>query len=272
MIAALLKDDAFLADVALHRNGPSLWWLGQSGWLVMHQGEGLLIDPYLSDSLTRKYAGTAKPHVRMSERVADPGRLRDIVAVTSSHNHTDHLDAETIWPVFAANNGMKLIVAEENRAFAAERLKCPLEWPVGLRHGEETAVGSFWFRAVPAAHEELSPAYMGLLIRFGGITLYHPGDCVPFEGLAGHLAGSSIDIALLPINGRLPERGVAGNFWGREAAALARQIGARLAVPMHYDMFEFNTVTPDEFAECCRELAQPFKILRAGERLDVSGR
>lgn len=34
------------------------------------------------------------------------------------------------------------------------------------------------------------------------------------------------DIALMPINGRLPERRVTGNFWGREAAGFARAIGA----------------------------------------------
>ena len=50
----------------------------------------LLLDPYLSDSLTRKYAATDKPHVRMTELVIDPARLDFIDAVTSSHNHTDH--------------------------------------------------------------------------------------------------------------------------------------------------------------------------------------
>ena len=67
MIATLLKDDAFLADV---RRAPvdefvvHLWWLGQSGFLVKCANRYLLIDPYLSDSLTKKYANTDKPHVR----------------------------------------------------------------------------------------------------------------------------------------------------------------------------------------------------------------
>ena len=55
--------------------------------------------PYLSDSLTAKYAGTDKPHVRMTERAIDPARLDFIDVVTSSHNHTDHLDHETLWPL-----------------------------------------------------------------------------------------------------------------------------------------------------------------------------
>jgi L-ascorbate metabolism protein UlaG (beta-lactamase superfamily) len=71
---------------------------------------------------------------------------------------------------------------------------------------------------------------------------------------------------LLPINGRAPERRVAGNLWGREAAQLAKAIGARMAIPCHYEMFEFNTATPEEFVAECQHLEQPYRVLRAGER------
>jgi L-ascorbate metabolism protein UlaG (beta-lactamase superfamily) len=79
-----------------------------------------------------------------------------------------------------------------------------------------------------------------------------------------------IDVALLPINGSLPERRVAGNLWGREAAQLAQDIGARCVIPCHYDMFEFNTVSPMEFIETCRALGQPHRILQAGESWNSS--
>src|SRR5947209_9827599 len=99
ILAAMLKpwqkDADFLADVAETRGNTQhlrLWWLGQSGFLLQLQGRHLLLDPYLSDSLTRKYASTSKPHVRMTERVVAPEQLDFIDVTTSSHNHTDHLD------------------------------------------------------------------------------------------------------------------------------------------------------------------------------------
>src|SRR5215213_1728986 len=98
MIEPFLSDDAFLADVerARAQSGRlNIWWLGQSGFLIQWDGKHVLFDPYLSDSLTKKYAATDKPHVRMSERVIDPARLDFVDVVTSSHNHTDHLDGET---------------------------------------------------------------------------------------------------------------------------------------------------------------------------------
>ena len=59
MIRPVLSDDALLADMRAsdRRDGNfRLWWLGQSGFLLQWQGVHVLLDPYLSDSLTRKYS------------------------------------------------------------------------------------------------------------------------------------------------------------------------------------------------------------------------
>jgi len=269
VIVPFQKDDVFLADVSAHRDGPALWWLGQSGFLVMFRGAGLVIDPYLSDSLTRKYANTGKPHVRMSERVVDPARITGIVAASSSHNHTDHLDAETLNPLRAANPQMHLVIPEANRVFVAERLGCDPAWPKGLADGQTAKVGPFLFRGVASAHEHLDPSFLGYIIEFGGYRIYHPGDSVVYDGLVEKLRPYPADVALLPINGSAPARRVPGNMWGREAAQLARDAGAWMAVPMHYLLFEFNSVEPDEFVTECERLGQTYRVLRLGERLDV---
>jgi hypothetical protein len=36
-------------------------------------------------------------------------------------------------------------------------------------------------------------------------------------------------------------------------------------------MFDFNTASPDEFAAAARELGQPIRTLRAGERFSWGG-
>src|SRR5579872_1083856 len=155
MIQPVRSDEAFLADVS--RGDFQLWWLGQSGFLVQFHGRHLLIDPYLSDSLTKKYAATDKPHVRMTERVIAPERLDFIDVVTSSHNHTDHLDAETLIPLIRANPRLKLIIPEANRTFVADRLSIGPGRPIGLSDGASARVAGFHFTAIPSAHEELGP-------------------------------------------------------------------------------------------------------------------
>lgn len=272
MIQPVLQNDAFLADVAAARRDLRgdrvfLWWVGQSGFLVCHAGECLIFDPYLSDSLTRKYAATDKPHVRMTAQVVDPARLDFLTAVTASHNHTDHLDADTLTPLLAANPATKLVLPEVNVPFAAARLGLTTAArfvPVG--ENGRVDVGPFTFESVPAAHEHLSPEFAGFVATVGRFRIYHSGDTVLYPGMEARLKALRIDLALLPINGSAPERRVAGNLNGIEAAQLAHAIGARWVVPCHYEMFEFNTASPDAFAAECRRLNRPHAVLRAGER------
>jgi L-ascorbate metabolism protein UlaG (beta-lactamase superfamily) len=280
-----LQDAAFLADVAAARLEPDslhIWWLGQSGFLVQWQGHHLLLDPYLSDSLTRKYAETDKPHVRMTERVVYPGDLDFVDVVTSSHNHTDHLDAETLLPLMAANPHLQILVPAANRTFAAKRLGCDELLLLPIDDGEEVELRDFRIFAVPAAHEQIERDELGRSKHLGYVvaclrpgkyeaewTIYHSGDTLLYDGIVEGLFGLGVDVALLPINGRAPERRVAGNLDGREAAELARAFGAMLAIPCHYDMFAFNTATPDLFVATCERLGQEYKVLRNGERVSL---
>jgi len=277
VIASALTDDAWLRDVAQARGqaGLRLWWLGQSGFLLQWSGGHALLDPYLSDSLTRKYAGTDRPHVRMTARLVAPERLSFIDVVTSSHNHTDHLDGETLVPVLRANPRAGLVIPEANRDFVAERLGIPPTMPVGVDDGATVEVGGLTFTGIAAAHEDVERdaqgrcRFLGYVVRLGPWTVYHSGDTLLYEGLADRLRPWRVDVALLPINGRAPERRVAGNLDGPQAARLAHAIGARLVIPCHYEMFEFNTASPDAFLVECRRLGQPHAVLRCGERWDA---
>ena len=279
MIEPVLRDDALLADVRSPQPAPDhfrLWWLGQSGFLVQWRGRHLLIDPYLSDSLTRKYSATDKPHVRMTARAIAPERLDFIDAATSSHNHTDHLDGETLGPLLRVNPGLQLIFPEANREFVAQRLGTDPGFGTGLDDGVSADAAGFRFTGVPSAHETVERdekgrcRFLGYIIQFGRWTVYHSGDTVLYAGMAERLKQWPVDVALLPVNGAAPERRVAGNLNGREAAELAHAAGARLVIPCHYEMFEFNTASPDEFAAHARRLGQRYQILRCGERWDSS--
>ena len=104
------------------------------------------------------------------------------------------------------------------------------------------------------------------MAKLGPWTLYHSGDTIPYEGMEEILKQWSINVALLPINGRLPERRVAGNLWGREAARLAKSISVGIVIPCHYEMFEFNTENPDEFETECQALGQAHQTLKTGQR------
>lgn len=279
MLKPVQKDAAFLADVSQHRTDSEslhLWWLGQSGFLVSWGGSTLVLDPYLSDSLTIKYADTEMPHTRITEQVVDPGQLDFVDVVTSSHNHTDHLDAATLLPLINANPAITVIVPEANRAYAADKLNVAPDRLTTARVGMPVEAAGFRFHAVPAAHTELDQddnghhRYVGYVIEAGPWTLYHSGDTIWYDGIVETLTQWQIDIALLPINGNRPELGVAGNLNGEEAVRLGREVGMGLIIPCHYDMFEFNTASPDAFIAAAEAASQPYRVLRNGEHYVAS--
>ena len=159
------------------------------------------------------------------------------------------------------------MIPEANRAFVAERLRHRPGVAAGLIDGASR-------RVRPGSASPPSPSPTRRSTPTGPVAtttsatsspsapflLFHSGDAVPYEGMADELlrlaAGRPLDVALLPINGRLPERRVPGNFWGDEAATFAHDVGARLVVPMHYEMFAFNTETPELFVATA-ETARP---------------
>ena len=228
--------------------GTHIWWLGQSGFLIGHEGRHLLVDPYLSDSLTAKYEGTETPHVRMHPRVVAPEQLAFVDVVLSTHGHTDHLDGETLRAI-----GAPLVAPAGIVELARERSGGEV---TAISEGETIEVGGFRVEAVPALH--YGGHCVGFVIEAGPRRLYHSGDTSWIDpGVRG------VDVAFLPINGKL------GNLDGPEAARLAQTVDAALAVPCHYDMFEFNTASPDAFVAECERLGQAYRVLRLGERLTL---
>ena len=274
LIPAVKKNGSLISEMDSFINDETnfyLWWLGQSGYLLQWKGKRVLIDPYLSDSLTKKYLTTDKPHTRMSELVVDPELLKGISVVTSSHNHTDHLDAETLVPVLKNNPAIKFIIPEANRNFVAKRVNCAVDFPVGLNDGKMVTVDGFTFRGIPAKHNQIERdengncRFMGYVIEFGNYKIYHSGDTLWFDEMIELLSPFNVDVAILPINGNKPERKVAGNLDCKEAASLAKAIHAKTVIPCHYNMFVFNTADANDFAKEAVAIMQPYTILHGGE-------
>jgi L-ascorbate metabolism protein UlaG (beta-lactamase superfamily) len=267
------KDAVLLDDILSFKSDQAfkVWWLAQSGFLIKWQGKYLLFDPYLSNSLSLKYQYTDKPHVRMSELAINPASLNFVDIVTSSHNHTDHLDADTLVPLLKNNSDVMFVIPEANRLFVTDRIGCEENFPSGLNDGQTIEHKGFKITGLPAAHNTVERdenglcKFMGYLVQFDNYAVYHSGDTLWFDGLDELLKPYHVDIAFLPINGNKPERRVAGNLNAEEAALLGKAIGARLVIPHHYHLFEFNSEDPVRFEEQCREHGVKFKALEIGE-------
>ncbi len=89
-----------------------LWWLGQAGFAFRAGGFCGMIDPYLSDALGAKYAGTEKPHARMMPSPIAPEAARSLGVVLCSHAHSDHMDPGSLGAIARNNPGCLFVVPE----------------------------------------------------------------------------------------------------------------------------------------------------------------
>lgn len=235
-------------------NKPSLYWLGQAGFLLRYAKRSILIDPYLSNSLEKKYHGTALPHDRMMAAPITVDELGKIDLVLCTHHHTDHMDPETLAPLAKLNANLKFVVPAASLEEAQRRIEIGPSRLIGaeanmlLRPFNDLSI-----LPTRAAHEQLScdslgrHRFLGYSLEFAGLRLFHSGDCIPFPGQEEELKSLNADLALLPVNGRsqwLSDQGIAGNMNVDEARALCVSCGIPSFVAHHYGMFAFNSVAP----------------------------
>ena len=246
-------------------------WLGQAGFLLRWGDVRLAIDPYLSDSLAVKYRGTRFPHRRMMPLPIAPWDVKPLDAVFCTHSHSDHMDPDTLAPLAAANPACRIVVPRSARGTALER-GVPAERLIAADAGESgTLSGGVCWYALASAHEQLATdaagqqRFLGYVIEFGGLRIYHSGDCVPYPGLAAELRRRAVHVAILPVNGRDAQRtaaGIPGNFTFDEAVELCRQAGIDSLLVCHFGMFDFNTVDEAWLDERIAALARPPQCVR----------
>lgn len=218
----------------------NITWLGQSGYILDHKGDRVIVDPYLSDIVY------VKQNIR---RLVPPPVTVDKLApnyILISHDHLDHFDPETSMLIHERYPDCRF-VGPASVVAHARKLGIREFALINLSAGERFQTSRFEIQATPAYHSD--PFAVGFLISGAGIQIYMTGDTLFDEALAGkikELAGRPIDFLFIVINGRL------GNMNVEEAVEVARRLQPGLAIPMHYGMFAENTEDPKKFIELCR--------------------
>jgi L-ascorbate 6-phosphate lactonase len=259
---------------ALEIGGRSLafWGLGQVGVAIKGPTGVLYVDPYLTDS---DGEGGSLPRTFPPPLV--PTEVTNASAVLLTHVHIDHTDPDTILPLSKASPESRLVGPFTSRDTLIEagldegRVVVP-------EVGDPLEISGVMVTAVPSAHTELEYdpergyPYLGYVIEWNDVTVYHAGDSVVYDGLVETLSAWDIDLAFIPINGRdffRTERNIIGNMNFREAAELTETLDIGLIVPTHYDLIEGNTADPGHFVSHLYALnpMRPHKLLRPGELL-----
>jgi L-ascorbate metabolism protein UlaG (beta-lactamase superfamily) len=228
-----------------------LKWLGQGGFEIFYKDVHLLIDPYLSDYLAKKYKCCEFDHVRMMPPPVISSEIKDLNFIFCTHEHADHLDPETVPLLLNNNPACKLIAPKAEKEYILKIVQNENQIKYvnayyTIEHGADLRV-----EVLPSAHEDLKTDShgnyycLGYILQLGDLKIYHSGDCVPFVSLEQELKKRKVDIALLPVNGRDEFRcskGIVGNFTFEESVELCSRADIPVMICQHFGMFRFNTV------------------------------
>ena len=267
---ALLQE---IKNTKLVKDMLAIWYIGQMGVIVKGENLTLCIDPVLNDlcysdgSSRRNY----KPPFDGSE-------LKGIDYVLCTHNHADHMNVETLLPMFQANPAMRFIVPAPETGILLEA-GIPKESIIAAREKESLNINeSVEICPIAAAHETYitdeqgNQRNLGYVLNFDGVHFYHAGDTLVTEKLIADVKEHSpIHISCVPINGidtKRRRRGIIGNMDCRDAAFFAEQIGADMVIPMHYDMVKKNGENPLIFADYMQNeyAGRKYHMMQLGER------
>lgn len=294
----IIRGDGFLASVNEVRSakpGPdavpalTFWWLGQSGFLIHWEGRFILLDPWLSaPGGGGQRSGQRDPGTRLPGRLVAPDELDFIDLVVVGHHEPDHLDPATLRTLGRVNPKLVLVCPAPLRALARDRSRLPEGRIVSIDPRPHRSPGySMWrptrgrvqgFGFIPVVAERgpdlptvrgPGPMPMGFIIEKGDVAVYHGSHAWLSGQAVMELSTWQISVALLPVGGRLDHDDPSGNYWGDEAALLAKDLAAQVVIPCHYDPFEAGMVTTEEFEAACIRLGQPFHIPTLGEGLTL---
>lgn len=190
-------------------------WLGQATVRINYRGHTIYIDPYQLGSRDNA----------------------DLVLVT--HDHSDHLSPADI----------AKIAGSDTRFVAASACVSKLQHAgytdiQSMVPGSKVTVFGLDITAVPAYNvvKQMHPRnkhYVGFLIDFDGITMYHTGDTERIP----EMKEIRCDIILLPLGQTYTMNNV------EEAVETVVDTKASVAIPIHYGLYEGSEKDAQKFGE-----------------------
>lgn len=247
-----------IAATTLDRGQVAIWWLGQATCCFKFGETVVYFDPFYRDE--------DQPPPTLQEMPLRPEEMTGASLICCSHDHLDHVDPETL-PGAAAASPQATILLPAFARPQAIGFGVPAERLHGMRGDDTFTHAGLQVTAIPSAHMELEYRldtgcrYLGYVFQGNGVTLYHPGDCQPYEGWLSRLQRFLLDVACLPINGN-------DNLHYTQAVYFCANHRPGVAIPIHYGMFASNTEDPAKFTDLLAKNVpnQAVRVLRVGER------
>jgi N-acyl-phosphatidylethanolamine-hydrolysing phospholipase D len=271
----VLKPD--LAYLRANRSEVSFTWLGHASILLQSGGLNILMDPIFSDRAAPvQWAGPRR-------KVPSPLRLEDlppIDAVLISHNHYDHMDADSLLGIATHSpQAVFLVPLGTERWFE----KQGIQRAVGLDWWASHTIGQVEIHCVPARHwsvrtfmDRNENLWGGWVVNSPSHRFYYAGDTgysADFKAIGERFGG--FDLAAIPVGAYSPRWFMQDQHIGpAEAMDVHKDVRAAQSIGVHWGTFELSLEPLDaplgdipKAAEQAGLAADAFILIRHGETL-----
>jgi L-ascorbate metabolism protein UlaG (beta-lactamase superfamily) len=208
-------------------------WLGHSAFKIKTANKIIYIDPFKLNNFEKA----------------------DIILIT--HSHYDHCSLADLQKITQDNS---IIVCTPDCQSTIARIELKIQLFL-VEPGKEADFEDIKIKAVPSYNlnknfHPRSENYVGYIIQFKNITIYHAGDTDNIKEMSqlSEYGKNKTFIALLPVGGTY-------TMTAEEAAKAASIIKPTLAIPMHYDSIVGSQADAEKFSELCKKEGIKVEIL-----------
>ena len=218
-------------------------WIGHSTFLIKTGGLIVLTDPMFSERASPSQTLGPRRYFPPALEISELPRV-DVILI--SHNHYDHLDTNSLTQLAARFPKARVLMPAGNEKYA---LRSGFRHVQGYWPGQRAEVAGLKFRALLAYHQtsrhgidaNTTPA-LSWSIRGPSPSIYFAGDTAygPVFRQIRHTYGPH-EVALVPIGDYEPPDEVRHvHASPEEAARIASDLGADVAVGMHWGTFPLS--------------------------------
>ena len=273
--AVAAKDAIENVRSACSGSGSSITWLGHSSAIIHLGNRCILTDPVIE-------ADTSAESPLPKRLAASPVGIADLPGIETillSHGDYDHLHAPTLRALADRFSGAQVLAPS---GVAAPARLAGYPGARELRNGQAASVGGLKILALPAYHETrrtISAVKTGEAVSWavlaGRRKVLFIGDTGygPAYAEIGRTRGP-FDVVLVPIGAYEPRHLVADmHVTPQEAIQIARDVGARLAIGIHWGTFALSPDRPQDavrrFLAAGREAGIAARVLALGETVEL---
>jgi len=244
------------------------WFLGGVGLGVKTSETMIYIDPYFGyhESLQRMIAVPIEPSLI---------KRADLVLLT--HEHEDHCDKGSLAPIYRNTNATFVgpkpaFELMTEWGFAADRMR-------QIQDGSMFSLNDVNIHALEG-NDPLSKGALMYVIQTPGGIVFHGGDAWYFGGFAEVGKKWSVDLAFISCGKNPPYASTPSILTGFkklymnpcEFLEAARDLNAKKAIPMHWDIWKHSFLEPTVIQRVASEWMPDVDvhIMRLGDRITSS--